>query len=269
MEFEMARDRGTLERLVALLTYVARSEGPIHVSKMATALDLPQSTVHRLINQMAKLGLLRRSVGTRHYEIGIEAFRLGAALSQRVSVVVELAMPSLHRIVRASKESCALGLYSERDATMFFAAQVQSPQPIRYYVDLFKSESVLWGTAGRAVLAFLAPQMTKVLLEGDPISPSGLPAPKLKALQEELALVRRRGYAVSNRGERVANASGIASPIFSSRGRVIGCLTLATPSFRYSKRNESYLTMLMKQEAEKISYELSGSPPPFAGKANC
>jgi hypothetical protein len=35
---------------------------------------------------------------------------------------------------RASKESCALGLYSERDATIFFAVQVQSPQPIRYSV---------------------------------------------------------------------------------------------------------------------------------------
>jgi DNA-binding IclR family transcriptional regulator len=264
----MARDRGTLERLVALLSYVAKFEGPIHISRMATALDLPQSTIHRLVNQMVKLGFLRRATGSRHYEIGIEAFRLGAALSQRVSVVIELTMPSLHRIVRASKESCALGLYSERDATIFFAAQVQSPQPIRYYVDLFKSESVLWGTAGRAVLAYLAPQMPGVLLDGDPISPSGLPAPKLKTLQEELALVRRRGYAVSNRGERVANASGIASPIFSSPGRVIGCLTLATPSFRYSKRNEIHLATLMKQETEKISFELSGSPPPSARKVN-
>jgi DNA-binding IclR family transcriptional regulator len=263
----MARDRGTLERLVALLNYVARSDGPIQVSKLAVTLDLPQSTIHRLINQMVKLGLLRRTPGTRHYEIGIEAFRLGAALSLRVSAVVELAMPSLHRIVRASKESCALGLYSERDATMFFAAQVQSPQPIRYYVDLFKSESVLWGTAGRAVLAFLAPQMAKVLLEGDPISPSGLPGPKLKTLEDELALVRRRGYALSNRGERVANASGIACPIFNAPNRVIGCLTLATPSFRYSKRNEIHLATLMKQEADKISSELSGSPVPFAQKA--
>ncbi len=264
----MARDRGTLARLVALLSYVAKLEGPIHISRMAIALDLPQSTIHRLVNQMVKLGFLRRATGARHYEIGIEAFRLGAALSQRVSVVIELAMPSLHRIVRASKESCALGLYSERDATIFFAAQVQSPQPIRYYVDLFKSESVLWGTAGRAVLAYLAPQMPGVLLDGDPISPSGLPAPKLKALLEELALVRRRGYAVSNRGERVANASGIASPIFNAPGRVIGCLTLATPSFRYSKRNETFLATLMKQEAEKISFELSGSPPPPARKAD-
>jgi DNA-binding IclR family transcriptional regulator len=146
---------------------------------------------------------------------------------------------------------------------MFFAAQVQSPQPIRYYVDLFKSESVLWGTAGRAVLAYLSPLMPKVLLEGDPVSPTGLPAPKVKALLEELALVRRRGYAVSNRGERVANASGIASPIFNAPGRVIGCLTLATPSFRYSKKNEINLATLMKREAAKISADLSGSLSPY------
>jgi DNA-binding IclR family transcriptional regulator len=255
----MARDHGTVERVIALLSCLASFEGPIHISKVAVLLRLPQSTVHRLMNQMVKLGLLRRIPGARYYEIGIGALRLGAALSQPARVIVEVAMPSLHRIVQASKESCSLGLYRETDATMFFAAQVQSPQSLRYYVDLFKTESVLWGTSGRVVLAYLSPQMAEVLLEGDPISPTGLRPLKLRALQEELALVTRRGYAVSSRGERVANASGIAVPIFSMPGRVIGCLALATPSFRYSKKNEPDLIALMKREASKISLELGRS----------
>jgi DNA-binding IclR family transcriptional regulator len=254
-----------MERVVAALTHVAESDRPIHVSTMASALNLPQSTVHRLIIHFVKLGLLRRMPGTRHYEIGIEAFRLGSSLSQRLNLVVEIAMPSLHRIVQVSNESCALGLYAETDATMFFAAQVQSPQPLRYYVNLFKSESVLWGTSGRVILAHLSSELLRMLLEDEPISPSGLRPLKLKILREELKLVRERGYALSNRGERVANASGIATPIFSAPGQIIGCLALATPSIRYSKRNEPSLISLMKREAAKISTELDGRP---AGNAN-
>ena len=251
------RDRGTVDRVIGLLTYLASFEGPIHVSRIATALDLPQSTVHRLINQMVKLGLLRRAANARHYEIGIEAFRLGAALSQRVNVIVELAMPSLHRIGQFTKESCALGLYVEADATMFFAAQVQSPHSLRYYLQLFRTESVLWGTSGRVILAHLSRDMPAALLEGDPISPTGLKPLKLKTLQEELDQVRRRGYATSNRGERVMNSSGIAVPIFSAPDRVVGCLTLATPTFRYSKQNEAKIAALMKREATAISSELA------------
>jgi DNA-binding IclR family transcriptional regulator len=252
----MASNRSTIERFVIVLSCLGSFDGPIQISKVARLLDLPQSTVHRLINQMVKLGLVRRVLGAHYYEIGTGALRLGAALSQSTRALVEIAMPSLHRIVHASRESCSLGLYRHTDATMIFAAQVQSPQPIRYFVDLFKTESVLWGTSGRAVLAFLPPQMPRVLLEGDPISPSGLRPPALRELQEELAIVRRRGYAVSSRGERLVNASGIAVPIFNAPDRVVGCLALATPTLRYSKKDEPRLIALMKREALKISSEL-------------
>jgi DNA-binding IclR family transcriptional regulator len=252
----MASNHNTAERFVTLLGTLGSFNGPINISKVAKLVNLPQSTVHRLINQLVKLGLLRKAIGTHHYEIEMGTLRLGAALCQNTHVLVELAMPSLHRIVQVSKESCSLGLYRDTDATMTFSAQVQSPQPIRYLVNLFKAESVLWGTSGRAVLAYLPPQMTEVLLENGPISPAGLEPPTLEKLQEELALVRRRGYALSSRGERIANASGIAVPIFTAPGRVIGCLALATPSFRYSKKDEPHLIALMKSEALKISAEL-------------
>lgn len=259
VELRMTSNNGTAERVITLLRSLGSFDGPIHISKVAKLLNLPESTVHRLINQMVKLGFLRRARGTHHYQIEMGALRLGAAICQSTHVLVELAIPSLHRIVRASKESCSLGLYNDADATVTFAAQVQSPQAIRYFVDLFKTESVLWGTSGRVLLAYLAPQLAEVLLEGNPISPTGLVAPSLTELQEELALVRQRGYAVSNRGERIANSSGIAVPIFSSSARVTGCLALATPSFRYSKRDEPCLIALMKNEAAKIAAELRGS----------
>ncbi len=255
----MASNPGTVERFITLLAGLGSFDGPIHISKVAKLFNLPQSTVHRLVNQMVKLGLLRKALGARHYEIEMGALRLGAALSRSTHVLVELAMPSLHRIVQASKESCSLGLYRHTDATIIFAAQIQSPQPIRYFVDLFKTESVLWGTSGRAVLAYLPSQMAEVLLEGDPISPTGLRPPTLKKLQEELALVRRQGYAVSSRGERLVNASGIAVPIFIAADHVVGCLTLAAPSFLYSIKDEPLLIAIIKSEASKISVELGRS----------
>lgn len=251
----MSRDSGTVDRVIAMLAHLAASDGPIQVSTAAAGLGLPQSTVHRLIGQFVKRGLLRRASGSRRYEIGIEAFRIGACLAKRTNVV-ELAMPSLHRIVQGVGESCALGLYRESDATMFFAAQVQSPQPLRYHVDLFRSESVLWGASGRAILAHLPVQMVEVLLEGGPVSPTGMRPPRLKQLREQLARVRDCGYSISSRGERVANASGVAVPIFGVMGRVVGCLALTIPNMRYDKRQEGRIAVLMKKEGTRLSAEL-------------
>jgi DNA-binding IclR family transcriptional regulator len=251
----MGQSQGTVERVIALLTHIALSSGPIRVSDVADALDLPQSTVHRLIGQFIALGLLRRTAGSRHYEAGSEAFRIGAALLQRINIV-ELAMPCLHTIVQAAGESCALGLYRETDATLFFAAQVQSPQPIRYTAELFKAESVLWGVSGRAVLAHLPARMVRVLLEGDPVSPTGKSPPKLRTLEEQLAQIRERGYATSQRGEKTANASGIAVPVFAAGGRIVGCMALSAPSDRYDKSKEGRLAQVMMAEARMLSAEL-------------
>lgn len=251
-ENPIQRDTGTVERVVALLAHVAASRGPIKVSTAAAALDLPSSTAHRLIGQFVGLGLLKRLPGSRHYAPGTEAFRLGALLSQQDNVV-ERALPSLHRIAQASGESCALGLYRETDATMFFAAQVHSPEPLRYHLDLFKSEPVLWGASGRAILAYLPAPLVRALQEGHPLSPTGVRSLRLKSLEEQLALVRARGYSISSRGERVANASGVAVPVFGAAGRVIGCLALTIPNLRYSKRDEGRLASIMKAEGGKLS----------------
>jgi DNA-binding IclR family transcriptional regulator len=252
----MNRATGTVERVIAFLTAVAATTGPIKVSSLATALSLPPSTVHRLIGQFVRLGLLKRTTDSRYYEIGFEAFRLGATLSQRLNIV-DIAMPRLHRIAQETRESCVLGLHRESDATMFFAAHVQTPEALRYHVDLFKSESVLWGASGRAILAYLSPEMSKVLLEARPVSPTGLHPLSSKRLQNELALIRSRGYSASNRGERVANASGIAVPIFGAHNRIAGCLALTIPNSRYVKSNESKFAHLMKIEAGKLSAELT------------
>ena len=252
----MSRTTGTVERVIAFLTAVAACGGAIKVSSLSTTLDLPQSTVHRLIGQFVRLGLLKRSDNSHTYEIDFEAFRLGASLSQRMNIV-DIAMPCLLRIVQFTRESCTLGLHRESDATMFFAAHVPSTEPLRYHVDLFKSESLLWGASGRAILAYLPPDLPKVLLQARPTSPTGLRPLSSKKLLDELALIRSRGYSASSRGERVSNASGIAVPVFGAHDRVVGCLALTIPNDRYVSSSEARFAHVMKNEAEKLSAELT------------
>lgn len=259
----MNRGSGSVERVLKFLERLAVEEGPIQVSTMAEALQLPPSTVHRLIGKFVEQGLLRRTTGSRHYEIGLEAFRLGAALSRRLNMV-ELAMPSLQRIMQASGESCALGLYRESDFSMFFAAHVDSPEALRYHVELYKPEPVFWGASGRAILAYVSAPMSIAALESHPVSPTGVLAPGPAELEEQLASIRRLGYSTSTRGERVRDACGIAVPLFSSPDRVIGCLALTIPRFRYREKNERKLALLMKSEGYKLSATLSGIGTPKA-----
>lgn len=254
----MPSERSTVERIVRLISYLACQEGDIGVKDVAEELKLPQSTAHRLLQQLIGLGMVQRVPDARRYEFGPEMYRLGAMITNRVNVV-QLAAPALHRIVAYSNESCALALYREDDATLVFTSAVESPQQLRYQLDLYKPVSVLWGASGHSVLAHLPDEQVKALLKKEPRSPTGLAALPMRELNKELKRIREQGYAVSKRGEKIEGAAGVSAAIFSAGNRVIGCFSLFIPRMRYPEERENELARLVVKEARALSDVLSGT----------
>lgn len=263
----MENDKATVARVVRLITFLAAQEEEISVGAVAEELGLPQSTAHRLVQQLVAMNLIQRTGTTRKYEFGPEMYRLGAMISNKVNVV-QLARASLHRIVAFTNESCTLGLYKDDDATLVFASKVESPKQLRYQLDLYRPVSVLWGASGHSVLAHLPPERVRSLLKKEPVSPSGLPALPLRELNKELAQIRRVGYSVSKRGEKIEGAAGISAPIFGTGGNVIACFSLFIPRMRYPEEREEELAALVVKEAVSLSDVLAGrmrqSDPPSA-----
>lgn len=253
----MENDRGPVERVVRLITYFASSQGDVSVKEVADALDLPQSTTHRLIQQLIALGLVQRAQGARRYAFGPEMYRLGAMITNRLNVV-HLAMEPLRRIVAYSNECCALALYRDEDATLVFAERVASTQQLRYQLDLYQPVSVIWGASGHAVMAHLPAQRVAALLEKEPVSPTGLRSLPSDELQAELELIRKRGYAASTRAEKIDGAAGVSAPIFGANGQVIGCFSLFIPRMRYPQDKETQLGELLAREAKNLSDVLAG-----------
>ena len=256
----MENDRGTVERIVRLIGYLATVDGDVSVKSVADALELPQSTAHRLVQQLVSLGLMQRAAGTRRYEFGAEMYRLGAMITNRMNLV-QLAAPSLHRIVQRTNEGCALGLLREQDHTLVFAAHVESPQPLRYRIALYDPVSILWGASGRSVLSFLDADLVTQLGKAAPRSPTGQPSLSVRELKKEIETIRAAGYAVNRRGEKIAGASGISAPIFGSGGRVLGCLSLTIPSLRYPAGREEELGRLLMAESAAITGVMTGRAP--------
>lgn len=54
----MESERSTVERTVKLISFLAAKDGDIGVKELANELHLPQSTAHRLIQQLIVLGMV-------------------------------------------------------------------------------------------------------------------------------------------------------------------------------------------------------------------
>lgn len=83
---------------------------------------------------------------------------------------------------------------------------------------------------------------------------------ELEPLLEELARIRRRGYAMAI-GEFESNLNAVAAPIHDARGNVIAAVDVWGPAFRLTPRRFPELGAQVRETAEAITVRLGGIAP--------
>jgi DNA-binding IclR family transcriptional regulator len=122
-------------------------------------------------------------------------------------------------------------MYLPAQKAMMFAAKADSPQPLRYRIDLFRPLPLGWGASGLAILAFLDDPAVREFVAREPAPVTGERRDP-DALAFLLAQTRRNGFVVTC-GEKLAGAVGIAAPLHSPAGKLVGSITLTVPAVRF------------------------------------
>jgi DNA-binding IclR family transcriptional regulator len=230
------------------------------VRELGEALKFPPASVHRLLAALLEHGLVRRNPDSGQYQIGMEFYRLAMKLSSR-SGIRNASLPIMQELVAQCDENALLALYDSSRMEIMFVAAVDSNHPLRYVQSLNEWLPVYTGASGLAVMAFLPkPERLDVIKRTGlaPVTRNTIANPAL--LEEELAKVRLRGYALS-RGQRNLGTVGLAAPIWNPDGRVIGSLILAMPEQRFNNRLEPRLARHVIQHADQITERIGGRKP--------
>ncbi len=224
------------------------------LSALAEAIELPRSTVHRLLGLLRSEGFVDADEQTHRYRTGPELYRVGAILAAKMPII-ELAMPILRDIVEQADETTVLSLYYPKQLQKAFVAQVESTRPMRYVIELNIRHSLAWGSSAHAILAHLdQATITRALAQKEP-SPSTHAQVDLKKLRQELSRIRAEGYARSV-GERVSTAIGLAVPIFGADSNVKGSLSVTYPENRMDEDHNRKLIGLLRNGAQQLSTAL-------------
>ncbi len=253
-----AADTGTVARTIALLREIAQSDGGTQIKRLAAALQLPASTVHRLLDLLMREGMVERDDQAPIYRVGPEFFRL-AAVVYNDHPLQAIAAPCLERMVQTVNEAAYLCLYLPREHRMSFASYCECTHPLGYRVRTNEPQSLLTGASGRSILAWLAGDELQAALNAEAgADTTGLGAKSLpgrRALLQDLAAIRVRGYALSF-GRRIPGAVGIFAPVFNASGRVIGSLGFTIPEHRYRHRSEGEIAACARRFAAELSANL-------------
>lgn len=245
---------GTVSRVLKLLSVLADSTSSITVKDVVEQTQLPPSTVHRLLNLLIKDGFAEGALEDRSYAIGPQFYRVAARVVDRVAPP-QVAKKTLENIAARYNETVLYGMYLPTEQAVSFESRADGKQRLQYQIDKHKPLSLIWGASGKCILAFLAKETVREALSAEVTSSAtGEPPPCIEKLEQELALIREQGYAVSE-GEKLHDARGIAAPVFGPRG-VIGCICLTSPKSRTLDDSIEAIGLAISAYARTLSQEL-------------
>jgi DNA-binding IclR family transcriptional regulator len=210
-EAEPARDEkeAPFERQFRALETVAAFPRGLSLTELVAVLDLPKTTVHRLLKSLTQAGVLSaKNPRFGPYVLGPRF--LGLLQSSVPEDWTEsLAKPILRELVDKTGDTCFLARLT---GTSIRSVAMATPEnDVHVYVVPGRELSPLYGASAKAILAFHdSGTVTAVLASSQVKIP--VTKPMIQAFHKELALIRRNNVAF-NAGEDIPGYAAVAAPI--------------------------------------------------------
>ncbi len=252
---------GPMARWVRVLEAFAES-GEWGIRDLARATDIPRSAAHRILHDMAALGLLAPADEPGRFRVGADLARIGLLVAEHLDIR-RVGRPFIERASAAIGETVVIAVYDPQRRQFSAVDAAETSHPIRYLWESLRDWSDLHlGSSGKGILAFLPPDEQDAILDRLPDPIPGRTALTKARLREELAAARQRGYVVSH-GERFEGAVGVSAPVRDARGRVVGDLIATWPDNRTDADKEAAAGIIVRSAADDLSRRLgwSGADP--------
>jgi DNA-binding IclR family transcriptional regulator len=246
----------SVDRAAALLLALGESHGEAGVTELARRLGLHKSTASRLLATLERRGLVEQDEETGKYRLGLVVIRL-AEHAERTLDLRSIAMPELDRLARATRETTGLGVLDGDQ--LLTVAQADGPNLVAMGDWTGRCVPLHSVAAGKVLLAALPERevMRHVRRGLDRFTDRTIT--ELEPLLEELARVRRRGFATAF-GEFDPALNAVAAPVHDARGAVIAAVDVWGPAFRITPRRVPELVQQVREAAGAISVRLGGTP---------
>ncbi|GAA1933603.1 IclR family transcriptional regulator [Nocardioides hwasunensis] len=244
-----------ISRALQVIFAVAESDEPdVGVSELARSLGYSKTVIHRVVRTLVASGFFTVDERTRRYRLGPGAVSVGLAAIARLEVP-SIAQPYMEDLVSRTGETVTLSArYSHQ---RMYLSQVLSPREIRMAVPLGQLFPLHIGGSSKAILSALRREELDDYL--DRALAGGRSVISREELEEQLAAIRRRGYAVS-RGERQVDAGSVAAPIYDATGGVYGAMSVCGPVGRFSPDKVEEFGTLLVETAATVSRRLGHRP---------
>jgi IclR family KDG regulon transcriptional repressor len=233
-----------IQRQVALLDAVSNApESGASITNLCRATGLPKGTVHRMLESMREQRIVVQEEDSKRWRLGPKvAFWAGRYLDGPTSLA-----PLRGFVGRLSQETRFFSYLTVLDHGELVCVAVERPEhKAQFFVQLGSRIPVLSTAAAKALLAYEPKDVARPLVErAIAENPrTRFETVTLESYFEELAEVRRRGYATCAE-ELEMGVSALGAPVLNARRRPAASLTVVAPTAALAEEWDSTVEKLL------------------------
>jgi IclR family transcriptional regulator, KDG regulon repressor len=222
-EEESKGNRAVIKAL-EILEYMGDTKEPAHLKELAVALDLPESTTHRLLSSLLSMNFVQQSDIDNRYNLGWKFITLANSLGI-TGQLPQLLSIHLRHLANEVKKSVNLSILVGKNVVYLDSYSPTSTRSI--YSPPGSTVPAYASAVGKAQLAYKSNDVIKKLFPSDAlIKYTNSTICSTEALLSELGKVRNLGYALDV-GEYDSNIYCVGAPIFDSLGTLIAGISIS------------------------------------------
>lgn len=226
---DIDRKMNPLYKVFAVLeTVVAHQDNGLTYSEILAILDLPKSTVHRLLKELIEVGYLTYNPENKKYFGSLKLANLGAEVMGNFELRKHV-RPFLMDLHRKTEHTSNLGILD--GAMGVFIDKIEAKDfGIKLFSEIGKTFPLYCTALGKVFLAYSPADLMESLITGplDAVTDNTITDPE--KLKNELTKIRQQGYAIDDE-EITRGIICVAAPVLSFDQKLAAAISITFPAY--------------------------------------
>lgn len=246
-----------LQKGFEILELLTRFPNGLPMQEIINTLQIPKTTVFRLLNSLTEWGYLSKNRETQHFFLSKKLLKIGLAALGETNIV-EQSLPPMRSLRDRIKESVMLGIFMENKVVLL--EQVLGSHNFTFLLRPGTSFCLHASAPGKIFLAHLTGEEQEAALQS--VCYTAYNAHTItseKQMLAELEQICQTGYAADCE-EEMAGVHCIAAPVFNQFGGVAATIWTSGPSGRLTEAQFPETANELIKTADLISQNLGYNP---------
>ncbi len=247
----------SLDKALNILKVLSGKNGGAGVLQLSEEVDLPPSTVHRLLSELIQYNLIVKDEASRQYMCGPGLLAMGFSYLRKNGINV-IAQPYLNECSEVLNETGCIAILANNQVICAATAMVDDQErPLQLFMGIGKQLPLHASAAAWSIIAFLDEKRIKDILKENSYTVFNENTPRnFEKVKYHLLKTRENGYAVCD-GEMDVGVTVFSFPIYDKRGQSAASISIVGPQYRMmSDNSKKKIILTLGEYANKISLAL-------------